>query len=149
MLSCGLGGAHLLWTILPKAWAYLDRVVGPLLGTVANGFATINPLVVAVAGGLLATLLIRMVASGLLIVAVTTLGDNIILGDCCMSPALLPNLGSGMGSWKVTFILFRMLFIFCNTSISSDPLTLMRCRRFDVRLPTAWTIWSLATHQWL
>ncbi len=98
MLSCGLGGAHLLQTILAKAWAYLDQVVGPLLGTVANGFATINFLVAVVAGGLLATLLIGMVASGLSIVAVATLGDNIVLGDCCMSPALLPTLGSGMGS---------------------------------------------------
>jgi hypothetical protein len=65
----------------------------------------------------------------------TTLGDNNVLGDSCMS--YRPTLGSGMGSRKVTVFLsllfslgsagalLRMLFIFCSAAISSFPRRLL------------------------
>ncbi len=92
-----------LLTMLARAWVYLEQIVGPLMGTVH---------------------------SGLLTVAVTTLGACAVLGDCCKLPLLCPTLGSGMGSLKVTLfflstdtvvVLFKMSFIFCNTAITSFP----------------------------
>ncbi len=94
---------HPLLTMLARAWVYLERVVGPLVGTMHSGLST---------------------------VAVTTLGACAVLGDCCKLPPVCPTLGSGMGSLKVTFfffsigtvvVLFKMSFIFCNAAISSFP----------------------------
>jgi hypothetical protein len=136
MLSCGIGGAHCRWTILARAWGCFNRMIGSLLGTVATGFAAINSLVEAV-------------ASGLLMIAVVTLGANALRGNCYMSTPCFPTLGFGMDLLKVTFFtatlldftLVRMSFNFCNVSISSPPFALMRCRRANLRLPTALMIW--------
>ncbi len=95
--------------------------------------------------------MVGMVCSGLSTVAVTTLGACAVFGDCCKFPPLLPTLGSGMGSLKVKLfffstgtvvILFKMLFIFCNTAISSFPRMLTRWRNAEERSPMALIIWS-------
>ena len=78
-----------------RAWAYFDRVVGPSFIPLVAGFATINFLMVD-------DLLLTMVSSGFSIVTVDTLGAKNVLGEICMSPELLPTLGSGTGSLKVT-----------------------------------------------
>ncbi len=82
MLSGGrLRVDHPLLTMLARAWVYLEQVVGPLVGTVH---------------------------SGLLTVAVTTLGACAVLGDCCKLTPLCPTLGSGMGSLRVIFFFFPL-----------------------------------------
>ncbi len=87
-------GSQKVTIFFARAWVYLERVVGSLVGSVHSGLST---------------------------VAVTTLGACAVLGDCCKLPSLCPTLGSGMGSLKVTFfffftgtvvVLFKMSFIF-------------------------------------
>ena len=80
-----------------------------------------------------------------------TLGDE--AGLCVGLNVLthVPIFDAGMGSLKVTFFLMsdflfgallKMSFILNNTSISSFPRALIRCRRAEERSPMALTIWS-------